>query len=112
MNTARTKVVDGMEYLLSSGSRFIIACPKCGEETFRDSLAREACWTCQNGQQKEAIRVDELESRWKPLWRSMGRLCRGDLGFEKLLAANLWWEGEIDLLYELAQPASIRRALQ
>lgn len=85
----------GVKYLLGSAGSLILACPKCGEEHFREPenyfwslvLRNEAwldkgqknywgdpswhkCMTCKT--QMEPIRTDELESRWKPFWRSLG----------------------------------------
>lgn len=96
-------VFDGVEYLLGTAGSLIMACPKCGEEHFREpenyfwSLVPEnkawldrgqknywgdpswhKCMTCDN-QQMEPILVDELESRWQPFWRSLGWLPAKDL---------------------------------
>jgi len=74
---------NGVEYLLGSAGSLILACPKCGEEHFRDpdnyAFFRERgggvqnfdnCFSCRT--RMEPIRMDELESRWKPFWRRLG----------------------------------------
>ena len=88
----------GVEYLRGSAGGLILACPKCGYEHFREpvnyfwSLVPEnkelldrwpesswrgcpswhKCWMCLT--QMEPIRMDELENRWKPFWRSLGHV--------------------------------------
>ena len=95
MLSQKTFEFQGVQYLLGSAGSLILACPKCGEEHFRDPdnyfwglvpenkdwIARgqknywgdpswHKCITCEA--QMEPIRIDELESRWKPFWRSLG----------------------------------------
>ncbi|MDA4845986.1 hypothetical protein [Hoeflea poritis] len=37
--------VDGVKYRLGSAGSFILCCPKCGEQRFRDRITgRETCW--------------------------------------------------------------------
>jgi len=71
--------VDGVEYAVGSAGSLILACPKCGQEHFRSTSNYfgptgqpnwHKCYNCQT--QMEPIRIDELESRWKPFWRSLG----------------------------------------
>ena len=87
---------DSVEYLTGSAGSLILACPKCGKEHFREpenyfwSLIPEnkawiergqknywgdpswhQCLFCESSQM-EPIRIDELESRWKPFWLSLG----------------------------------------
>lgn len=91
----KTYEFQGVAYLCGSAGSLILACPKCGEEYFREpdnyswSLVLEnkawldkgqknywgdpswhKCMTCKT--QMEPIRMDELDSRWKPFWRSLG----------------------------------------
>ena len=95
MENIKSACVNGVAYLLGTAGSLILACPKCGEEHFRPSenyfwgLVPEnkawiergqknywgdpswhKCGTCRT--QMEPIRVDELESRWKPFWLSLG----------------------------------------
>ena len=69
---------DGTEYLLGTGGSLILACPVCGAEHFREpsnyfgpepwgNPTWHHCFHCPNVQM-EPIRMDELESRWKPFW--------------------------------------------
>lgn len=101
----KTYEFQGVEYLLGSQGSLILACPQCGREYFRetenyfwslDPKNREriergqknywgdpswhVCISCDNDPQMEPIRMDELESRWKPFWRSMGLVVTGDAG--------------------------------
>ena len=70
---------DGTKYLCGSAGSLILACPKCGEEHFRDPANYfgptgqpnwHRCFSCQT--QMEPIRMDELEARWKPFWQGLG----------------------------------------
>jgi hypothetical protein len=80
----RSIVVQGVEYLLGSAGSFIIGCERCGAEHFREAHEYFAhpewynCFTCKPRQQMVPIRVDELETKWKPLWRSLGYAVKGD----------------------------------
>ena len=94
-------VLDDIEYLTGSAGSLVLACPACGEEQFREpmnyfwSLVPEnkawmakgqtnyfgdpswhKCMSC--GTQMEPIRTDQLETRWNPLWRSLGHQIRGE----------------------------------
>ena len=76
-NEIKTFAHDGVEYLLGSAGSLILACSKCGEEHFRDSndyfrhpLNCEQCFACHNDM--APIRMDELETVWKPFWRGLG----------------------------------------
>lgn len=72
--------IGGVEYCVGSAGSLILGCPKCGEEHFRCKLTyhnrvisnniNENCFSC--GEPMEAIRADELETKWKPLWKSLG----------------------------------------
>ena len=79
----RQRVIDGVAYLLGSAGSLILACHKCGEEHFREPSnyfgpkpsgdpAWHKCFSC--GTQMEPIRIDELDSRWRPFWRHLGWL--------------------------------------
>ena len=93
----------GVEYLLGTAGSLILACPKCGREHFREpenyfwSLVPEnkarieqgqknywgdpswhVCMVCDT--QMEPIRINELEARWKPFWRSIGHTVTDDHG--------------------------------
>jgi hypothetical protein len=78
---------NGVEYHTGTAGSLILCCARCGEEHFRDPLnyfgnpERHTCMTCRPKQQMVPIRMDELESKWKPLWRSLGILVKGDPGF-------------------------------
>jgi len=69
---------DGIQYLRGSAGSLILACPSCGEEHFRDpydyfgprKCRFDKCYTCRT--QMEPIRMDELETRWYPFWKSLG----------------------------------------
>lgn len=88
-------IFNDVEYLKGSAGSLILACPKCGEEHFREpenyfwSLVPEnqewmkreqknywgdpswhKCFNCET--QMEPIRVDELNTKWRPLWKSLG----------------------------------------
>ena len=86
--------IEGVKYLRGSAGSLILACPKCGEEHFRDpdsymwsAEEREAndelknrglgkcefdkCYTC--GTRMEPVRIDELQTRWIPFWESIDR---------------------------------------
>lgn len=92
-------VFDGVEYMRGSAGSLILACPVCGDEHFREPInyfwslysdnkawmergqknywgAPEwhKCVECPERTQMEPIRMDELESRWKPFWRSLGHI--------------------------------------
>lgn len=84
------KETDQVAYLLGTSGSLILACSKCGEEHFRsksdywfrkEPIKWEKCFTC--GTQMEPIRMDELENRWKPFWRSLGWKVSGDPDFER-----------------------------
>jgi hypothetical protein len=87
---------DGVKYLCGVAGSLILACPKCGEEHFRtpenyfwslvpsnkaliDSGHKNLwgapewhiCTSCRT--QMEPIRIDELETRWRPFWASLDR---------------------------------------
>ncbi len=86
-----TLTVDGVEYVLGSAGSLILACDGCGQEHFRSpenyfgpppagDPSWHRCWNpgcpkrtsnqnvALNGNQLQPIRVDELESKWRPLW--------------------------------------------
>ena len=85
--------INGIKYLLGTAGSLILACPQCGEEYFRNpsdyvwtneqmeanpalkmrGLGKhefDICFACKT--RMEPIRLDELESRWKPFWKSLG----------------------------------------
>ncbi len=85
--------INGTKYLCGSAGSLILACSTCGEEHFRDPGSymwtdeqREAnrelqkrgvgkhefdkCHRCQT--RMEPIRLDEIETRWVPFWKSLG----------------------------------------
>lgn len=73
----KTCHINGVECLASNLYNPILACPKCGEEHFRDAFHielhedyTEHCFSC--GAKMELIKMDELESRWVPFWVSLG----------------------------------------
>lgn len=94
----KTISLDGVEYLAGSEGSMIWACPKCGGEIFQDAadhVPREKggrgfqtpkCWgrgwgrgdAAPCGTTMERIRMDELETRWKPFWRGLGWWVRGE----------------------------------
>ncbi len=70
--------VDSVEYVLGTAGSLILCCPNCGEEHFREASNYfgpngqpdwHKCFTCKT--QMEPIRVDEIESRWKPFWNKI-----------------------------------------
>ena len=74
---------EGVQYLAGTAGSLILACPKCGEEHFRDfhyfyHPEWAVCFTCKPKQQMEPILISELESRWKPFWRSLGLTLTGE----------------------------------
>ena len=80
MATRRTVTHEGVEYLLGSAGSLIVACPKCGEEHFREARnyfgpeplgnpSWHKCFEC--GSQMEPIAIRDL-SRWRRFWRSLG----------------------------------------
>ena len=93
----RTLEVEGVEYCLGSVGSLVLACDACGEEHFRGSEnyfgfpcigpnpGKPEWHKCMNpecperdetreyaGHQMQPIRVDELESKWRPLWYRLG----------------------------------------
>lgn len=104
MAERKTYEFQGVEYLLGSEGSLILACPKCGKQFFREpenyfwSLdPKNKAWLergqinywgdpswhiCFCDTQMEPIRLDELETRWKPFWRSLGHLVEGDPGVD------------------------------
>lgn len=91
----RTYTFDNVEYLCGSAGSLIIACPKCGDECFREPenyfwslVPKNAAWLARRQKnywgdpawhkcimcrtQMEPICMDELDSRWKPFWLSLG----------------------------------------
>lgn len=72
--------IEGVEYLSGTAGSLIVACPKCAEEHFRnpyDYFAHPEWHKCSCKTQMEPIRMDELEARWKPFWKSLGHQVRG-----------------------------------
>lgn len=73
--------VNGVAYCTGTAGSPILACPICAEEHFRDRIdvanmingvrTFEKCFTCPDSTM-EPIREDEVESRWKPFWKSLG----------------------------------------
>jgi uncharacterized Fe-S center protein len=64
--------VDGVVYCLGIAGSFLLSCPSCGRDRFRQEVPNieyESCLGC--GTQMEMVRADELETRWKPFWRSI-----------------------------------------
>ena len=67
------------EYLRGSAGSLILACDVCGEERFRERASPlETCWKCGPTKVMVPIRLDELETKWKPFWRSLGDQVKGD----------------------------------
>jgi hypothetical protein len=70
------------KYLLGSAGSLILACEKCGEEHFREAFNYfrnpewHTCFTCGREQKMVPILLDELETKWKPFWLSLGDLVR------------------------------------
>lgn len=80
-----TMTVDGVKYLMGTAGSLIIACQKCAQEHFRDPVDYFAhpdwhkCFTCRDPkQQMVPIKLDDLETKWKPFWRSLGHSVDGD----------------------------------
>jgi len=74
----------GVWYMTGSAGSIIMACPKCGEEHFRGHEVLPGafgrgpygnCWTCRDVPM-ELQRFDELDSKWYPLWHSLGHKIR------------------------------------
>jgi hypothetical protein len=64
-----TRELNGVEYCLVGGD-FQLACPNCGHECCRKSIANIAnqkCAACKT--QLEAVRVDELKTKWQAVWK-------------------------------------------
>ena len=66
---------DEVEYLAGNAGSLILACEKCGEEHFRggeyfNHPEWETCFTCRTPM--APIKIDELETKWKPFWLSLG----------------------------------------
>ena len=67
-------VVEGVRYLLGAAGSLVLGCPKCGEEHFRDAdnyfshPEWHTCMTCPYEQRMEPVKVDEIETRWRPIW--------------------------------------------
>jgi hypothetical protein len=71
--------IEGVEYSIGTAGSLILACDVCGMERFRERFtSRETCWTCGPQKLLQLIRIDELETKWKPLWRSLGLTVKGD----------------------------------
>lgn len=75
--------VDDVDYLAGSAGGAIVACPRCGQEHFREPMnvwgggafghiSWHVCLTCEPRSQMEAIRMDELLTRWFPFWEAKG----------------------------------------
>jgi hypothetical protein len=63
---------DGLRYQLGSAGSFILACPTCGEEHFRE-IPRpewERCFTCHGPM--ELLTVERSESHYHALWLAQG----------------------------------------
>lgn len=73
-----TVEIDGVRYLVGTAGSFIIACEMCGAEHFREARDYFAhpewhtCFVCRPRQQMVPIRFDELDTKWRPFWRSLG----------------------------------------
>lgn len=81
----------GVAYLCGTIGSIILACDKCGEEHFREPWHYfihppewEKCWNCRKVM--EPIRIDELETRWKPFWLSLGHTVRDAFIEEQVVA--------------------------
>jgi hypothetical protein len=62
---------NGVRYLLGSAGSLIVACPKCGEEHFRDRRSEhERCFTCCGPM--EMVALADLRAKWDPLWEASG----------------------------------------
>lgn len=70
--------INGVEYAIGTAGSLILACDVCGGERFRTSWSEhETCSTCPN-KKMQPIRLDEMETKWRPLWRSLGLTVKGD----------------------------------
>jgi len=93
--------INGVKYEVGTAGSLVLACPKCGEEHFRDpdhyiwseedraynekikalgwvsgfKSEFDRCFTCRTPM--EPIRIDEIETRWKPFWKSLGHDVEG-----------------------------------
>lgn len=67
------------EFLRGTAGSLILGCDVCGAERFREHASPyETCWTCGPEKVLQPIRLDEMETKWKPLWRSLGIQVAGD----------------------------------
>jgi len=86
LNECRFAVVGGHKllitlsdiYCLGSGGSFMVACPKCGDEHFReasDYFGHPEWYKCFNANCEHEnllpVRFAEIESFWKPLWNEV-----------------------------------------
>lgn len=75
-----TTAVDGHQCLLGGVGSLVLACPKCGDESYRDAedwkamRPVESCAGCGPLHIKRPIRIDDLDRKWLPLWASNGWL--------------------------------------
>jgi hypothetical protein len=77
--TPRFITHDGERYLCGDAGSLIVSCRTCGRDSFRepfDYFSREAARqeTCPNGHgRKEPVKVDDLETIWRPIWAAEAR---------------------------------------
>jgi predicted nucleic acid-binding Zn-ribbon protein len=73
-----THIHKGIAYLLGNAGSLILGCPRCGKEAFTymptyDFEEDARVCTCYGDKTPlEPIREDELDKKWRPLWRSRG----------------------------------------
>lgn len=70
---------EGVNYLAGSEGSLILGCRTCGRDRFRDPFVyfrnehRDMCWApCD--QEMEPIRLDDIDTVWRPLWAKTAEL--------------------------------------